>query len=189
MSLIKDPMQADANALNEFIVNCPELERLESLLGGFNLFQVLKFEYGEIRHSNVLGWILDPTESHGLGATFLQKWLKRVIYKQHRRALDVIFDHRPDNLQSVSADLQGLFQENAQSLGIVMGPCDKFWNHVHRFDIESTSLAEDAPEDPAEVARKIYDSCVLSLKRQQAKEVIAEITKRLPALDRLMKAM
>ncbi len=72
---------SDYEALNRLIVNCPEFEELERLLGGFNLFQVLKFEYGEIRHSNVLGWILDPSESHGLDETFLKKWLMRVIYQ------------------------------------------------------------------------------------------------------------
>ncbi|MCP5523721.1 MAG: PD-(D/E)XK nuclease family protein [Verrucomicrobiales bacterium] len=74
-------IKADYEALNELIVNCPDFDRLESLLGGFNLFQVLKFEYGEIRHSNVLAWILDPAESHGLDASFLKKWLMRVIFE------------------------------------------------------------------------------------------------------------
>ncbi len=75
------PHLADYEALNRLIVECPEFEELERLLGGFNLFQVLKFEYGEIRHSNVLGWILDPSESHGLDETFLKKWLMRVIHQ------------------------------------------------------------------------------------------------------------
>ena len=66
-------IDGDYAALNELIVNCPDFGKLESLLGGFNLFRVLAFEYGEIRHSNVLAWILDPAESHGLDSTFLQK--------------------------------------------------------------------------------------------------------------------
>ncbi|MGB8169840.1 MAG: PD-(D/E)XK nuclease family protein [Chthoniobacteraceae bacterium] len=80
---MSDPehIRADYKALNELIVNCPDFDKLESLLGGFNLFQVLKFEHGEIRHTNVLAWILDPEESHGLDATFLKKWLMRVIHE------------------------------------------------------------------------------------------------------------
>jgi len=73
--------QALLNELNELIVNCPEFERLEGLLGGFNIFQVLKFEHGEIRHSNVLAWIMDPAGSHGLGSTFLKKWLMRILHE------------------------------------------------------------------------------------------------------------
>ena len=79
-------IQADYNALNELIVNCPEFERLEALLGGFNLFQVLKFEHGEIRHSNVLAWILDPAENHGLGDLFLKKWLMRLMHESSDEA-------------------------------------------------------------------------------------------------------
>lgn len=74
-------IQTTLNELNELIVNCPDFEKLEGLLGGFNIFQVLKFEHGEIRHSNVLAWIMDPTGSHGLGSTFLKKWLMRILHE------------------------------------------------------------------------------------------------------------
>ncbi|MCY3820692.1 MAG: PD-(D/E)XK nuclease family protein [Gammaproteobacteria bacterium] len=40
---------------------------------GFNTFDVLRYSDYEIRHSNVLGWLLAPSESHGLGGKFL-KW-------------------------------------------------------------------------------------------------------------------
>ena len=79
-----DTLQADLDALNRFIVDCQELETLEALLGGFNLFQVLKFEYGEIRHSNVLAWLLDPAESHGLGRMFLQRLLMRILHESDK---------------------------------------------------------------------------------------------------------
>ncbi|MGJ8643337.1 MAG: PD-(D/E)XK nuclease family protein [Luteolibacter sp.] len=77
-------LQTDLEALNRFIVDCPELEKLEALLGGFNLFQVLKFEYGEIRHSNVLAWLLDPAESHGLGQAFIQRLLMRILHESDK---------------------------------------------------------------------------------------------------------
>lgn len=76
-----DALRSDYDALNDLIVRCPDLEEIERLLGGFNVFQVLKFEYGEIRHSNVLAWILDPSESHGLDEAFLRKWMMKVIHE------------------------------------------------------------------------------------------------------------
>jgi hypothetical protein len=79
-----DSLQADFDALNRFILDYSELEQLEALLGGFNLFQVLKFEYGEIHHSNVLAWLLDPSESHGLGQTFLQRLLVRILHESDK---------------------------------------------------------------------------------------------------------
>lgn len=79
-------LQADYEALNHLILNCPELTELESMLGGFNVFQVLGATNQEIRHSNVLGWLLDPSESHGLDDTFLQRWLMRVLHESENRS-------------------------------------------------------------------------------------------------------
>ena len=38
----------------------------------FNLFDVLRNADYEIRHSNVLAWLLDPGRNHGLGDRFLE---------------------------------------------------------------------------------------------------------------------
>ncbi|MDQ8180192.1 PD-(D/E)XK nuclease family protein [Pelagicoccus sp. SDUM812005] len=78
---MNEDSKLDYFALNELVVNCPNLTKLEEAIGGFNIFQVLKFEYGEIRHSNVLAWLLDPAESHGLDDSFLKKWLMRVLHE------------------------------------------------------------------------------------------------------------
>jgi PD-(D/E)XK nuclease superfamily len=67
--------------LNGLVANCPELRELEKLLGNFNLFRVLRFEHGEIRHSNVLAWLLQPDEAHGLNDLFLRRWLMRVFHE------------------------------------------------------------------------------------------------------------
>lgn len=79
-----ETLQADYQALNDLIVNSPEFSELEAKLGDFNLFQVLRSEFSELKHSNVLGWLMNPSESHGLDATFLQKWLMRALHsKKH----------------------------------------------------------------------------------------------------------
>jgi hypothetical protein len=67
-------------ALNALVVDSAELRQLEKLLGNFNLFRVLRFEQGEIRHSNVLSWLLQPEEAHGLRDLFLRRWLMRVFH-------------------------------------------------------------------------------------------------------------
>lgn len=83
----KDNSEQDLAALGELLINCPDFERLERLLGGFNLFQVLRFEHGEIRHSNVLAWLMDPLDSHGLGDLFLRRWLMRDLHRALRRVV------------------------------------------------------------------------------------------------------
>lgn len=44
----------------------------------FNAFDVLRYAEYEIRHSNVLGWLLDPGETHGVGRAFLDRFLGEV---------------------------------------------------------------------------------------------------------------
>ena len=38
----------------------------------FNPFDVLRYADYEIRHSNVLAWLLQPNETHGLGEAFIR---------------------------------------------------------------------------------------------------------------------
>ncbi|MDE0394589.1 MAG: PD-(D/E)XK nuclease family protein, partial [Gammaproteobacteria bacterium] len=43
----------------------------------FNAFDVLRYSEYEIRHSNVMAWLLDPGETHGIGRGFLEWFLDR----------------------------------------------------------------------------------------------------------------
>lgn len=77
------PSEADkkGKALQDFVVQCTELNAFERLIGRFNIFDVLKSAHNEIRHSNVLAWLLDPLASHGMGDLFLRRWLMRVLHE------------------------------------------------------------------------------------------------------------
>ena len=44
----------------------------------FNTFDVLQYADYEIRHSNVLAWLLRPTETHGVGARFLEWFVDQI---------------------------------------------------------------------------------------------------------------
>ena len=44
----------------------------------FNAFDVLRYAEYEIRHSNVIAWLLDPGETHGVGHAFLGWFLGEV---------------------------------------------------------------------------------------------------------------
>ena len=58
--------------LENFVLRNPDLDKLENLLEEFNIFETLKITRAEIRHSNVIAWLLNPTENHGLSNYFLQ---------------------------------------------------------------------------------------------------------------------
>jgi len=62
--------------LENFVLSHPELDKLESLLSDFNIFETLKSEYTEVKHSNVLAWLLDPQENHGLASYFITELLQ-----------------------------------------------------------------------------------------------------------------
>ncbi len=66
--------------LESFICDNAELVILEKKFEKFNIFDCLKITRAEIRHSNFLGWLLDPQETHGLNDYFLKEFIKKVLY-------------------------------------------------------------------------------------------------------------
>lgn len=107
-----DETQAVLDDLNSLVVNCAELREVERLLGNFNLFRVLRFEHGEIRHSNVLAWLLQPEESHGLKDLFLRRWLMRIFHESESGSASYI---DPVELDSLSIRSVEVYRE---------------WNHI-----------------------------------------------------------
>ena len=69
----------DVDALKAFIDDNEDLERLETILDQFNLFESLGLVRQEIRHSAFLRWLLDPRETHGLGDYWLRQFLRQII--------------------------------------------------------------------------------------------------------------
>lgn len=56
-----------------------EFARLHQKFHQFNPLKVLRVDQFEIRHSNILAWLLDPNETHQLGSFFLKKILTRLV--------------------------------------------------------------------------------------------------------------
>ena len=77
--------------LDDFILNREALAELDPYLSEVNIFDVLKLKEHEIRHSNILAWLLDPNGSHGLGDTFIRLFIAHVIKKNRAvHGLDVM---------------------------------------------------------------------------------------------------
>jgi hypothetical protein len=73
--------QSDISAgaeLERLVLDNPELERLEAIVDTFNPFVAMRWTRQETRHSTFLAWLLNPRETHGLGAYCLKTFLKRV---------------------------------------------------------------------------------------------------------------
>ncbi|MEI4831385.1 PD-(D/E)XK nuclease family protein [Bacillus sp. FJAT-53711] len=64
-----------------------EFEKLHSKLNRFNPFKILRIDKFEIRHSNIISWLLDPNGNHNLGAFFINKLISKVFVKAENENL------------------------------------------------------------------------------------------------------
>ena len=94
-----------------FLADNDELEQLSAELATFNVFRVLKIDDAEIRHSNTLGWLLDPAESHGLGDVFLRRILSNMLLESE-------------------ADIQGLSAAQVELMDFSDIEVRREWNHI-----------------------------------------------------------
>jgi hypothetical protein len=70
---------SERQILFRFVTDNTELEALETLVEQFNLFEALGVTRRELTHSNVLAFLLDPHQNHGLGDKVLRRLLQRVL--------------------------------------------------------------------------------------------------------------
>jgi len=70
------------------LINDIDFDKLELGLKTPNIFQILSVARTEIRHSNFLGWLLDPNGNHGLGKLFLTKFLRGISTSDIATELD-----------------------------------------------------------------------------------------------------
>ena len=80
---------ADLEALESLVLEGDDLASLEASIGRFNVFHALGVARAEIRHSAFLAWMLDPSESHGLGDLFLKPVLLDLLRAAPREARPV----------------------------------------------------------------------------------------------------
>ena len=76
-------------ALQNLLLDIGCLDELLPWTGKFNMFDVLKISRTEIRHSNMLGWLMNPNENHGMGDVFLKGILQRLVENDSDGRYDV----------------------------------------------------------------------------------------------------
>ena len=72
-------MDKEEKVLTEFLLNIDCLNELKPYIKQVNIFDILKTSYHEIRHSNILAWLLNPQENHNLGDLFISNFIREVI--------------------------------------------------------------------------------------------------------------
>ena len=90
-------------ALEKFLLRNQELEKLESSIAEFNVFETLDAVRAEIRHSYMLAWLMNPNANHGLGDRFLRLFLK-YLFANNRDSIKsevTFFDIEVFNLDDI----------------------------------------------------------------------------------------
>ena len=77
--MVDQNAQNDRQALEAFLLDNPDIGRLEAMLDEFNLFEAIGAVRQELRHSDFLAFLLNPQERHGLGSSFAQRFLLAVV--------------------------------------------------------------------------------------------------------------
>ena len=124
--------------IDKFLLDISCLDKLEHLYDKPNIFDVLRITNNEIRHSNILAWLLDANQNHGLGGSFflelvklvirnnpekynVEKWIladfsnERVIREWHKKT------EKNDKVKNNSLDILIVFSSNDNNNGLVLG--------------------------------------------------------------------
>lgn len=80
--------QDDYNSVVRLSKDKQLLKKLRKLAPAFNPFEILGITHAEIRHSNMLAWLLNPVESHGLQDRLLRYIVKGVDESLYDRIKD-----------------------------------------------------------------------------------------------------
>ncbi len=81
--------KTDEEYLKDFLLDIDCLDELSEWSDKFNIFDVLRISTMEIRHSNVLAWLLNPNENHGFGDLYLREILQILTEKSENSKYDV----------------------------------------------------------------------------------------------------
>ncbi len=77
------------DSLQKLVVDNSDLERLERLISGFNIFEAIGAVRQELRHSDFLAFLLDPRANHGLGDAFAKRLLQAVLSSPSAESIPV----------------------------------------------------------------------------------------------------
>lgn len=79
----------DEQALQNFLLDIDCLNELNQWTEKFNIFDVLKISRTEIRHSNMLAWLFDANENHGIDDRFIKKIAQQIAKNDTQGKYDV----------------------------------------------------------------------------------------------------
>ena len=85
------PEDEEEQALKAFLLDIDCIKPLTDWTKKLNYFDILKIAEVEIRHSNMLKWLLNPNETHGLGDDILKGFIRYYIESSGFKTDDIKF--------------------------------------------------------------------------------------------------
>jgi hypothetical protein len=99
--MTEHPANPNVEELESLFVNNPDLDQLDAYLNRFNPIRIMRMEGMELRHSNILAWLLDPLESHGLGDRFLKAFVSEALRGESSKGSPTALDITQADLQDI----------------------------------------------------------------------------------------
>ena len=93
------PSRAEIESL---FVNNADVDKIGAYIERVNPIKIIGVEKKERTHSNILSWLLNPQENHGLGDTFLKAFLSEAL----RDPRNTHRPSRPSAIEVSQADLK-----------------------------------------------------------------------------------
>lgn len=135
ISTSDDYKNDDLENLRKFLIDYIDLEKLESMVSQFNIFESLRIVHTEIRHSNVIAWLCNPYESHDLGPLFIKLLIRNILTVFTLDGLS-IFDFEGINYSNVDVrrewnniDILVIIHETDREIIIAIE--NKIWSSEH----------------------------------------------------------
>ncbi|MBQ6979381.1 MAG: PD-(D/E)XK nuclease family protein [Clostridia bacterium] len=140
--------------INDLISDIDCLEPLHEWTNDLNIFSLLKLDRAEIRHSNMLSWLLNPNEMHGLYDKLLKKFL---IYSTKGTKIDIMNGLTPVDIDLMNLEDVIVYREKdnidilivSESNGLVLAIENKIGSTEHSNQLEKykVGLLRDYPKD------------------------------------------
>jgi len=126
--------------MEDLLVNNPSYHRLQNLLDRFNPIRIMNMERMEIRHSAILGWLLDPNGNHGLGDRVLRAFLSECLKGQNSDQFDTRHEgEKITSLQVLTADLsETTVYREWRNIDLLIANSKNNWIFIIENKIDST---------------------------------------------------
>ncbi|MBO7527715.1 MAG: PD-(D/E)XK nuclease family protein [Clostridia bacterium] len=141
-------------AINDLVSDIDCLEPLHEWTNDLNIFSMLKLDRVEIRHSNMLSWLLNPNELHGLNDKLLKKFL---IYATKGTNINIMKKLTPVDVDLMNLDDAVVYREKdnidilivSESSQLVLAIENKIGSSEHSNQLEKykTGLLKDYPNN------------------------------------------